>query len=72
MVKPITVTLPADIKQALDDLSNKEGVSPDEVIQQAVRQHLFLRKFRFLRERMSAKAQSQGVVTDQDVFDRVS
>lgn len=72
MVQSITVTLPADVKQALDELSQKEGVSPDEVVRRAVKQHVFLRQFRSLRERMSAKAKSQGIVTDQDVFDRVS
>ena len=72
MVQSITVTLPADVKQALDELSQKEGVSPDEVVGRAVKEHVFLRQFRSLRERMSAKAKSQGIVTDQDVFDRVS
>ena len=72
MAQPITVTLPDDVMQALDDLSHKEGVSPDEVVRQAVRQHVFLRQFRSLRERMLATAKSQGIVTDQDVFDRVS
>jgi predicted transcriptional regulator len=72
MVQPISVTLPADVKQALEDLARQEGVAPDEVIGRAVKQHLFLRQFRSMRERMSAKAQSRGVVTDQDVFDRVS
>ena len=72
MVQSITVTLPADVKQALDELSQKEGVSLDEVVGRAVKQHVFLRQFRSLCERMSAKAKSQGIVTDQDVFDRVS
>lgn len=72
MVQPITVTLPADVRQALDELSQKEGVSPDEVVGRAVREHVFLRQFRSLRERLAAKARSQGIVTDQDVFDRVS
>ena len=72
MVKSITVTLPADIKQAVDELSKKEGVSPDEVVSRAVKQHVFLRQFRSLRERMAAKAKNQGIVTDQDVFDRIS
>ena len=72
MPETITVTLPADVKQAVDDLSQKEGISPDEVIGQAVKQHVFLRQFRSLRERMAAKARSQGIETDQDVFDRVS
>ena len=72
MVQSITVTLPADIQQALDKFSRQEGVSPEEVVGRAVKQHLFLRQFRTLRQRMSAKAKNQGVVTDQDVFDRVS
>jgi predicted transcriptional regulator len=72
MLQPISVTLPADVKQALDELARQEGVAPDEVIGRAVRQRLFLRQFRSLRERMSAKTQNQGAVTDQDVFDRVS
>ena len=72
MARSITVTLPADVQAALDELSQKEGVSPDEVVQQAVKQHLFLRRFRSLRERLLEKAKRQGIVTDQDVFDRVS
>ena len=72
MAQPITVTLPDDVMQALDDLSHKEGVSQGEVVRQAVRQHIFLRQFRSLRERMLATAKNQGIVTDQDVFDRVS
>ena len=72
MARSITVILPADVQAALDELSQKEGVSPDEVVQQAVKQHLFLRRFRSLRERMAEKAKRQGIVTDQDVFDRVS
>lgn len=72
MESAITVTLPADVKDALDDLARKEGVQADVVVGQAIKEHLFSRQFRLLRERMAAHAQSQGVVTDQDVFDRVS
>ena len=72
MGQSITVILPADLKRALDDFTRKEGIPPDELIGQAIREHLFLRQLRSLQARMAAKAQSQGVVTDQDVFDRVS
>ena len=72
MAKPITVALPPDVKRALDELSHKEGVSPEEVVGRAVKQHLFLRQFRSLRARLAAKAKNQGIETDQDVFDRVS
>jgi len=35
-----TITL-ADIQQAVDELSRKEGISPDEVVGRAVKQHIF-------------------------------
>ena len=61
MEQTITVTLPAEVKQAVDELSQKEGVSPDEVVGRAVKQHIFLRQFRSLRERMAAKAENPGI-----------
>ena len=70
--EPITVYLDPDVRTALDDASRQEGISAGELIGRAVKDHLFSRKFRSLRERLEAKARSQGVVTDQDVFDRVS
>ena len=68
----ITVTLPQDVSEALDDLSRREGISRDELVGRVLREHLFVRRFRLLRDRLKAQAEEQGVVTDQDVFDRVS
>ncbi|MDA0831945.1 MAG: hypothetical protein O2955_17270 [Planctomycetota bacterium] len=56
MVQSFTVTLPADNKQGVHELSKNEVISPDEVICQTIKQHVFLRQFRSLRERMAAKA----------------
>ena len=72
MVQSITVTLPEDVQQAVVELSRQQGVTTDEVVGNAVKQHVFLQKFRSLRERLVAKANDQGIVTDQDVFDRIS
>ena len=68
----ITVSVSAEVKDALDDMAHQQGVPTTEVVGQAIRDHLFLKQFRLLRERMSAQAKSQGIVTDEDVFDRVS
>jgi len=72
MQDSITLTLPADIKVAMDDLTRKEGISAGDFIREAIQQYLLLRQFRSLRERMLAQAEGQGIYTDQDVFDRVS
>lgn len=70
MTDSITITLPADVKLALEEVSRQGGKAPSDIIEQAIKQHLFLRQFQSLRERLTAKL--QGVITDQDVFNQVS
>ena len=72
MQEQITVLVPSEIKVALEALTRSAGTSSDELVGEAIRQYLFVRRFRTLRERMTPKARAQGIVTDQDVFDRVS
>jgi predicted transcriptional regulator len=68
----ITISVPQDLKQALDEFANKEGVPPSDVVEQAIKDHLFVRQFRSMRERMAAKARQGGIVRDEDVFNNVS
>ncbi|MGQ9628564.1 MAG: hypothetical protein ACUVV0_16870 [Anaerolineae bacterium] len=72
MQETITVTLPAEMRPVLDDVMRKEGISLSELIGEAIKEYLFFRQFRLLRERMLSKAQAQGIYTDEDVFERVS
>jgi len=68
----ITITLPDDLQTTLDEAVREAGKSPEEFLCEALRDYLFIRRFRLLREHMTSKAQAQGIHTDQDVFDRVS
>ena len=72
MQETITFTLPAEIKPAFDLVTREQGLTPRELIREAVNEYLFLRKFRSLRERMILQAQQQGINSEQDIFDRVS
>jgi len=56
MEQSITVTLSADVRQALDDFIRQEGRSKNDVVDQAVREHLFRQRFRSFQERRVAKA----------------
>jgi metal-responsive CopG/Arc/MetJ family transcriptional regulator len=68
----ITVSLPDDLKRALDKITAQERVSRSDVIRASLQDYVFLRRFRTLRQRMSAKARAGGVYSDDDVFGRVS
>ncbi len=70
MSQTVTINLPDNTKAALDDAVRKEGLSQDALIEKALNDYLFLRRFRTLRERMlSARSESYK---DQDVFNQIS
>ncbi|MFN2378129.1 MAG: CopG family transcriptional regulator [Candidatus Binatia bacterium] len=48
------------------------GMRRSDVVREALRDYLFVRRFRNLRARLMPKAIEKGIVTDQDVFDRIS
>lgn len=72
MQATINISLSNDVRTALDDLTRKEGVAADDVINEAVRQYLFFRKLTLLRERLSVKAQELGINNEDDVFRLIS
>jgi predicted transcriptional regulator len=69
MSQMITISLPDETRTALDDAANEEGLSENALVEKALSDYLFIRRFRNLRERLM----SQGTdLNDQDVFDLVS
>ncbi len=72
MSKRVTLTLPKDIEAALDDVTRQEGLPASQVVSDAIKEYLFFRRLRLLRDSMTSQAAAIGIRTDQDVFDRVS
>ena len=70
MSTTITIDLREETKAALDDAVREEGMSQNEMIDKALQDYLFIRRFRSLRERMMSQG-GRGF-TDRDVFDLVS
>ena len=72
MRETITISIPKEIKKELDEVTAQEGISRSDLVRESLRDYLFIRRFRILRSRMMSRAQSQGLYTDQDIFDRIS
>lgn len=72
MRESIIINLPEEIRSVLDEVTSSEGISTDDLISEAIKEYIFFRRLRLLRENMIAKAKKQGIYTDQDVFNRVS
>ncbi len=69
MSQMITISLPDETKTALDDAANEEGLSENALVEKALSDYLFIRRFRNLRERLMSQGKD---LTDQNVFDLVS
>lgn len=70
MEDTLTITLTPELKEILNTLSLHEGISPEALIQTAIEDYLFVRKFRELRSQLMQKAQTS--YTDEDIFETVS
>jgi len=70
--KAVTVSLPEPLTEELDAVSREEGTTRSEVVRDALRRYFTLRAYRALRAELTIEAESKGIVTDEDVFDRVS
>lgn len=66
----LTITLPPDIQAMLATMTQGEGLSPENVVQEAIRDYLFIYQFRSLRSQLLQKAQAE--YTDDDIFELVS
>ncbi len=72
MANSMTVILPDDVLNEINRVAESEGLTPNDIVCQSLRDFLFVRKFRSLRKQMLPKAKEQGIQTDEDVFNRVS
>jgi hypothetical protein len=72
MDEPFTLTLPRETREAIESAARRDGVSPGQLIEKAIREHLLISEFRNLRSEHAPQARKLGIETDQDVFDMVS
>ena len=70
LMSTILVDLKDETKAALDEAAREEGLSQNELIDKALQDYLFIRRFSNLRERMMSQAGK--AFTDQEVFDLIS
>ena len=68
----VTIRLDPKLQRDLDRLSRQLGRSRSDLVRDAVRRQLALLRFEQARRTLLPLAEGQGVLTDEDVFARVS
>jgi metal-responsive CopG/Arc/MetJ family transcriptional regulator len=68
----ISISLPEELKTELDRVTAVDGTSRSDIVREALREYLFARRFRALRQDLMPYAAAQGIYTDDDVFRALS
>lgn len=68
----LTVRIDRDLERLLDSLSKRTGQSRSDIVRDAIRREVSLRRFDDLRRRALPFAEARGYLTDEDVVRDVS
>jgi Arc/MetJ-type ribon-helix-helix transcriptional regulator len=71
MNRPITIRLPDDLRKILDQISKKERMPVSDLVRESIRRYAAVYRFRQLRKKVLPFAEAQGLLTDDDVFERL-
>ena len=68
----ITVRIPEELKNDLRKISETKHTPVSDLVRESVRRYVAVEHFRQLRRKTLPFAESQGLLTDEDVFEQLS
>lgn len=72
MSSTLTIRLPDELRAELEAISKAENKPLSDVVRESLRRYVATQRFRHLRGRVLPFAESQGLLTDEDIFDAIS
>ncbi len=72
MNSTLNIRIPDDLKKDLEDISKKENTPVSDLARDYIKKMVAIHKFRFLRKQLLPLAESEGILTDEDVFKIIS
>ncbi len=72
MNQTITIRIPDDMKEGLNELSRNENKAVSDIVRDSLKRYLAIHRFRRLRSMTLPFAEAQGILSDEDVFRMIS
>lgn len=72
MDSTISIRIDKELEDLIEQVARKTGRPKSELIREALRRQLAIDMFQQLRKRILPFAESQGLLTDEDIWDRIS
>ena len=71
MDKIITFRVPQDLNNDLQKISKEEDKPVSNLVRESLRRYVQIYRFRKLREKVLPFAEAQGLLTDEDIFNKL-
>ena len=71
MDKIITFRVPQDLNSDLQKISKEEDKPVSNLVRESLRRYVQIYRFRKLREKVLPFAEAQGLLTDEDIFNKL-
>jgi predicted transcriptional regulator len=68
----LTIRLDKNLDDLLTNASKRSGKNRSEIVREAIRRQLRLEQFEEIRKRIMPFAEARGLLTDEDIFTRIS
>ncbi len=72
MSNMISIRISEDLRKELQEMSKNESRTVSDLIRESLKKYIAVYRFRKLRDSALPFAESQGILTDEDVFKLVS
>lgn len=72
MRQTLTIRVPKDLRKELEKISKEESKPMSDLVRESLQRYISIYKFRRLREKVLPFAESQGILTDEDIFNVIS
>lgn len=72
MRQTLTVRIPDKLREELKKISLEESKPVSDLVRESLERYIAIRKFRAIRNKVLPFAESQGLLTDEDIFKLIS
>ena len=72
MRQTLTVRIPDELRKELKRISAEESKPVSDLVRESLKKYIAIRKFRSIRNKVLPFAESQGLLTDEDVYKLIS
>ena len=72
MNQTLTIRLPDDLREGIQELSRSENKPVSDIVRDSLKRYLSIHRFRQLRNMTLPFAEAQGILSDEDIFSKIS